>query len=88
MRAFSVEFTRSAEKEFAKLSVKIRGRISEAINVLAQNPYSELLKTKKLKGADDLYRIRVGDYRVVYSVRNETLVVIIIKIGNRREVYR
>jgi len=60
----------------------------EALAVLSENPYSELLRIKKLRGADALYRIRIGDYRVVYEVRRDRLVVIVIKIGHRGEVYR
>lgn len=88
MATYQVEFVKSARKEFDHLPTKIQNRILEAISLLSQNPYSELLKYKKLKGADSLYRIRVGDYRVVYEVRSGVLVIIIIKIGHRREVYR
>ena len=42
----------------------------------------------KLVGLEDLYRIRVGDYRIVYQVRDEVLLVLVVKIGHRREVYR
>ncbi len=88
MAVYQVEFTKSSRKEFERLPVKLRSKIVEALQLLSQNPYSELLKIKKLKGADGLYRIRLGDYRVVYEIRDELLVVIVIKIGNRREVYR
>ena len=86
--AYRVEFVKSARKEFERLPVKVRAKITEALNLLSQNPYSELLKVKKLKQADKLYRFRLGDYRVLYEVRNERLVVIVIKIGHRRDVYR
>jgi mRNA interferase RelE/StbE len=66
----------------------MRSKTTEALNLLALNPYSELLKVKKLKAAQDLYRIRLGDYRLVYEIRNERLVVLVIKIGHRGEVYR
>ena len=88
MATYSAEFTRSAEKEFDRLPKKIKERVAEAVNLLAQNPYSELLKVKKLKAAQDLYRVRVGDYRVVYEIRESRLIVLIIKIGHRGEVYR
>ncbi len=88
MANYRVEFTKSAKKEFDGLSRKFQERIFEAVSFLAQNPYSDLLKFKKLKGAESLYRIRVGDYRVVYEVQNKILLIIVIKIGHRREVYR
>ena len=88
MATYAIEFVKSARKEFERLPIKTRVKTAEALSLLAQNPYSELLKVKKLKGADDLYRIRLGEYRLVYEIRNERLIVIVIKIGHRREVYR
>lgn len=88
MAQYRVEFTRSAKKEFDHTPRRIQDRILEAVSFLSQNPYSEFLKYKKLKGAESLYRIRVGDYRIVYEVRNEVLLIVVIKIGHRREVYR
>lgn len=88
MASYKVEFARSARKEFERLPAKLQLKATEALKLLAQNPFSELLKVKKLKGADNLYRIRLGDYRVVYEIRNNELIVLVIKIGNRREVYK
>ena len=88
MARYLVEFTRSAEKEFGRLPRKLQLRAAEAISLLAENPYSELIKVKKLKGAEDLYRIRIADYRIVYELRDERLIIPIIKIGHRREIYR
>lgn len=87
MATYAIEFVRSARKDFEKLPARIRERIVEALTVLSLNPYSELLKVKKLKGAE-LFRIRLGDYRVVYEVRKKQLVVVVIKVGHRSEVYR
>jgi mRNA interferase RelE/StbE len=88
MTVYRVEFVKSARKEFEQLPAKIRAKTTEALHLLSQNPHSELLKVKKLKGADELYRIRLGDYRVIYELINERLIVLVIKIGHRREVYR
>jgi len=88
MASFRIEFVKSARKELEQLPARIRSNIIEALGLLSQNPYSELLKIKKLKGADALYRIRVGEYRVVYEIRKKRLIVVVIKIGHRREVYR
>ncbi len=88
MATYEVEFVKSAQKEFDRLPTKLQAKTAEALSLLAQNPFSELLKVKKLKDADNLYRIRLGDYRVVYEIRNEQLIVLVIKIGHRREVYR
>ncbi len=88
MAIYRVEFVKSAQKEFDRLSVKTRIKAAEALRLLAQNPYSELLKVKKLKEAENLFRVRLGDYRIVYEIRNDQLIVLVIKIGHRREVYR
>lgn len=88
MAKYSVEFTRSAEKEFGRLPQKLQLRAAEAIALLSENPHSELIKVKKLKGAEDLYRIRVADYRIVYELKDERLIILVIKIGHRREIYR
>ncbi|MBI2974395.1 MAG: type II toxin-antitoxin system RelE/ParE family toxin, partial [Deltaproteobacteria bacterium] len=62
--------------------------VLEALNILANNPSSEFLKIKKLKGADALYRTRLGDYRLVYEIREDALIIVVIKIGHRKDVYR
>ena len=88
MVPYRIEFARSAKKEFDHLSAKLQDKVIEALRFLSENPFSELLKTKKLKGAESLYRIRLGDYRIIYEVRNHAMIVLVIKIGHRREIYR
>jgi mRNA interferase RelE/StbE len=61
-------------------------RLDAAIVGLADNQHPP--GSKKLKGAEGLYRIRVGDFRVIYTVEAKQLVVLIVDIGNRRDVYR
>ena len=88
MPVYSVLFVKSAQKEFDRLPDKLQSKTAEALTLLSQNPYSELRKVKKLKGTGELYRIRLGDYRVVYEIRNEILIVVVIKIGHRSDVYK
>jgi len=88
MPVYRIEFTRSSKAEFEKLPQKVQDRVLEALTFLSQNPFSDMLRIKKLKGVENLYRIRIGDYRILYEVRSDVLVVLIIKIGHRREVYR
>ncbi|MEY4393112.1 MAG: hypothetical protein RL595_361 [Planctomycetota bacterium] len=88
MAKFRVVFVKSAKKEFEKLPAKIQAKTVDALKLLAENPYSELLKVKKLKGADALYRIRLSDYRVVYEIHNDRLIILVIAIGHRGDVYR
>jgi mRNA interferase RelE/StbE len=85
---YTAEFTLSAAKEFKLLPENIRGKTLEVIHFLSVNPYSEFLKVKKIKGHNSLYRIRISDYRLVYEVKNKTLLIIVIKIGHRKEVYQ
>lgn len=88
MSGYRVCLTRSARKEFDSLPSKVKDRVSDALRLLEINPYSELLQVKKLKGEENLYRTRIGDYRIVYEVRKKEIQVIVIKIGHRKEVYR
>jgi mRNA interferase RelE/StbE len=64
----------------------LTARLVAAMRGLASQPRPP--GCDKLVGQGDLYRIRVGDYRVVYQVRDEALLVLVVKIGHRREVYR
>lgn len=88
MADYHIKFVKSAQKEFEKLPKNIKAKTLDALHVLSRNPYSELLRVKRLKGAQALYRIRIGDYRVVYDVRADVLVILVIKIGHRSDVYR
>jgi mRNA interferase RelE/StbE len=82
---YSVTFRTSATKELRKLPIAARKQVSELIDSLAHDPRPH--GVKKMIGVE-AWRIRIGDYRVIYSTTDEQLVVEIIKIGNRREVYR
>jgi mRNA interferase RelE/StbE len=84
--AYRVEFTPRAVRDFKALDDSIRGRISRRIDSLAENPYPQGIK--KIEGEDELHRLRVGDYRILYQVKGEILLVLIVGIGHRRDVYR
>jgi len=75
----------SAAKELETLPVKARGMIARKIQSLAADPRPR--RSEKLSG-EDLYRIRQGDYRVLYDIQDKARVIVVIKIGHRREVYR
>jgi mRNA interferase RelE/StbE len=77
----------SAAKEIQKVGTKSdRRRIVEKIGTLADNPRSE--GAEKLAGYDDRYRVRWGDYRVVYLIDDKAMTVTIYKVGHRKDVYR
>lgn len=82
---YAISLRSSAAKELRKLPTAVRKQVSELIDSLAANPRPH--GVKKMAGID-AWRIRIADYRVIYSIVDEQLVIEIIKIGNRREVYR
>ena len=84
--AYRIEFTPRAEREFKSLDGSVRGRIKQRIDSLAEKPHPPGIK--KIEGEEELYRLRVGDYRILYQVKEKTLLVLIVRIGHRREVYR
>ena len=58
------------------------------LEILSIDPLSEVLKYKKIKGKDNHYRVRVGDYRIIYSPQHDVLIVRVIRLGHRKDVYR
>ncbi len=86
MASYKIEWKQSAKKELKKLDKQIIPRILQAVENLAESPYSS--GSKKLIGSDSIYRIRVGDYRIVYNIKSSVLIIQIIKVGHRREIYR
>lgn len=86
--AYRIEFKKSAAKEYKALTAAMQTQVREALHLLAVAPFSKLLDIKKLKDAESLYRVRFGNYRMVYEVHSKVLLIVIIKIGHRREVYR
>jgi mRNA interferase RelE/StbE len=81
-----VEFSRPALKQFQDLPAKVRKRIAPRVDAFGEDPRPH--GVEKLEGEDDLYRIRVGSYRVIYAIRDRTLVVLVLRIGHRRDIYR
>jgi mRNA interferase RelE/StbE len=83
--AHSVEFKPSADKAIDALPSEYRTRIIKATMALADNPRPS--GCKKLKGRE-AWRIRVGDYRVVYEIHDDVLIVLVVRVAHRREVYK
>ncbi|MCX6198950.1 MAG: type II toxin-antitoxin system RelE/ParE family toxin [Bacteroidetes bacterium] len=83
---FAVRILRDAEKDLAKIPTSTLKKIFPAIKALAVNPRPH--GCKKLKGMEEyLWRIRVGDYRVVYSIDDEIKLVEVRKAGHRKDIY-
>ena len=81
---YSVELTKSAEKELLSLPNKEQSRISRALKGLEDNPPHGV---KKLKGEENLYRIRIGKYRAIYTIQDHVLLVIVFDVGHRKDIY-
>lgn len=86
MPAYIIEWTRAATKGLEALSKPDRLRILAAVDDLAENPRGSNVKT--LQGDDRLLRRRVGDNRIIFMIEDARLVVVIVRVANRREVYR
>ena len=82
---YTIEFKKSAFKELEKLPVLIQQNITLNIAGLALNPRPN--GCKKLRGRDNHWRIRVGDYRIVYTIEDNILMVEIIRVSHRSAVY-
>ena len=82
---YAVEFLPSAVRTLAKLEPVVRRRIARRIDRLAEDPRSGAVK---LRGVDDVWRARVGDYRILYLIEDDRFVVVVISVGDRRDVYR
>ena len=85
MASYRILLTRSAAKELERVPTRDRQRIVTRIGALAENPRP--FGAEKLSG-DDKYRIRQGDYRILYEIVDAELIVTVVRVGDRREVYR
>lgn len=85
MAGYKIEIKRSAAKELEKIRGQTRERIVEKIRSLAENPRPP--HAKKLSG-EEKYRIRQGDYRILFRVDDLVVTIVVVKIGHRRDVYR
>jgi mRNA interferase RelE/StbE len=83
---YSIEFDTTAVKALRKIERPFQVRIAAAITALATDPRPD--GCKKMTGSKDGYRIRIGDYRVIYTINDGVRIVKIQKIGHRKEVYR
>lgn len=84
---YSIEFTPAAERQLKALPKPIQAHIVRRIETLHENPRPH--GVKKLKDADGLYyRVRQGNYRILYTVHDKKLMIIIVKVADRKEVYR
>ena len=85
MSRYRVEVRPAAVRALRKLDPKLRPRIEGAIALLAEDPRPPA--SRPLKGRPG-YRVRVGDYRPIYTIQDDVLVIVVVTLGHRRDVYR
>ncbi|PQM75670.1 type II toxin-antitoxin system RelE/ParE family toxin [Corynebacterium sp. J010B-136] len=83
---YSVSFRTAAIKSLRKLENSQRVKLIDAIEGLADDPRP--VGVKKLQGGSGEYRIRVGSYRVIYEIQDKQLIILVLNVGHRREIYR
>lgn len=86
MESYNLFFKRSAEKELRKISKSDIPKVLSSIKALANEPRPQ--GAQMLKGENRYFRIRLGDYRIVYEIKDAERLITIIKIGHRSEIYR
>lgn len=84
--SYLIKFTPQARRTMKKLDRAIQKQVLDCIVLIEDNPRPP--GVKKLAGIDDLYRVRFGDYRIVYQIDDEGHSVLIAKVGHRRDIYR
>lgn len=86
MANYSVEIARSAEKVLLKLPKQAVVKIMKRIVNLSSEPYPP--DCRKLSGEDNVFRIRVGNYRIIYEIFEKKVVIVVLKVGHRKDIYR
>ena len=86
MARYEVEISHSAERQLRRLPRKDQVRVVRVMQARAVDPIPR--GARKLSGFDDVFRVRTGRYRILYSVSRRTVVIVVLKVGQRRDVYR
>ena len=81
---YNIEFDKKAADFFKKLDKSLQNRIGKKIELLKNNPHLGIPLVGNLSG---FYKLRVGDYRVVYKIKNEQLIILILDVGHRKNIY-
>lgn len=83
---YEIRIMPAAQKEIDRLPQRARERVEAAIVSLADNPRP--VGSKKLRTLKDTYRVRVGNYRIIYQVFDDELVILVVTVGDRKDIYR
>jgi mRNA interferase RelE/StbE len=84
---YEISYAKEAEKSLLRIPRNTAKLIREKLEVIAVNPFADHPNAKKLQGREG-YRLRVGDWRIVYKIQNEQLIIVVLKIASRGEVYK
>jgi mRNA interferase RelE/StbE len=84
--AYTIKFRPAVEKNLRVLSQKELIRIKRKIDALSENLPDPAVT--KMKGNNKFHKIRVGDYRIIYEIHNDTPVILVVKIGHRKDIYK
>lgn len=84
--SYRIEVKKSAAKALKKIPKADRKRIVDKIDNLAISPPNP--DTTKMKGSNPFHKVRVGDYRIIYEIQDDVLLILIVKIGHRKDIYR
>lgn len=86
MADYKIEWRKSTRKDLRRIAPQDVKRIVSAVEGLVTDPFQS--GCTKLSGSERAYRIRIGDYRVIYEVLDDVLIIEVIKVGHRRDVYK
>ncbi len=86
MASYKIEVKPAALRSLSKLPREVQTRLARKIEALTRNPRPA--GVEKLKGVPDLYRLRAGDYRILYQIQDKILLVLVVQIGHRRKIYQ
>lgn len=84
--AYQVEITPAAKRQIKKLVKQTQELIIQRLEQLADNPRPP--GVLKMEGEENLYRVRVGDYRIIYEIQDRVLLIVVVKVGHRGDIYR
>jgi mRNA interferase RelE/StbE len=85
---YTFRFSTHAQRQLRAIGQVEALRLLTALTPLGADPYADGPDVKRLSGHDGLYRLRVGDYRLVYEIQGDVLVILVLHVGNRRDVHR
>jgi len=84
---YKIVFTKNAYKSFRRIPKNVVDRIRKKLDLIAKDPYTKRSNVTKLQNRPG-YRLRVGDWRVIYDIRTNELIILVLKVGSRGEIYR